>query len=137
MSMKKILIPVVAIIALLAIGYGAYALTQSSTTNTSTSTPEPSSAVSASPSTSPPTTSSTAITSAQLSQNNGKSGAKCWVAINGTVYDVSNNKEWRNGEHVPSNGRAKCGRDESSSIGASPHGSSVLSSLPTVGTLAQ
>jgi len=135
--MKKILIPIVAIIALLAIGYGAYALTQSSTTNTSGSTPEPSNAVTASPSTSSPTTSSTAITTAQLAKNNGKSGTQCWVAVNGTVYDVSNSDEWRNGEHVPSNGQAKCGRDESSSIGASPHGSSVLSSLPTVGTLAQ
>ncbi len=138
MSMKKILIPIVAIIALLAIGYGAYVLTQSSTTtDTTSSTPEPSTAVSASPSAASPSTSSTAITSAQLAKNNGKSGAKCWVAINGTVYDVSNSNEWRNGEHTPSNGQAKCGRDESSSIGASPHGSSVLSSLPTVGTLAQ
>lgn len=135
--MKKILTPIIAIVALLAIGYGVYALTQSSTTTTTSSTPEPSTAVSASPSQASPSASSTTITSAQLAKNNGKSGAKCWVAINGTVYDVSNNKEWRNGEHVPSNGQAKCGRDESSSIGASPHGSSVLSSLPTVGTLAQ
>ncbi len=135
--MKKILIPIVAIVALLAIGYGAYALTQSSTTNTSSSTPESSSAVSVSPPATSPNTSSTAVTTAQLAKNNGKSGAQCWVAINGTVYDVSNSDEWRNGEHVPSNGQVKCGRDESSSIGASPHGSSVLSSLPTVGTLAQ
>lgn len=137
--MKKILIPIVAIVALLAIGYGTYALTQSSnsTTTTDSSVPEPSTAVSAPPSATSPSTSSTAITSAQLAKNNGKNGAKCWVAVNGTVYDVSNNKEWRNGEHTPSNGQAKCGRDETSSIGASPHGSSVLSSLPTVGTLAQ
>lgn len=135
--MKKILIPIAAIVTLLAIGYGAYALTQSTTTNISNSTPEPSSTVSASPSATAPSTSTDAITTAQLGKNNGKNGAKCWVAVNGTVYDVSSNKEWRNGEHTPSNGQAKCGRDESSSIGASPHGSSVLSSLPTVGTLAQ
>jgi len=52
-----------------------------------------------------------------------------------SIYNVTGSKEWVNGEHVPSNGQAKCGRDESSSIGQSPHGTSVLAKLPVIGTL--
>lgn len=76
-----------------------------------------------------------AITLVQLAEHNGVDGQSCWVAIDGTVYDASDNPEWQNGEHVPSNGMAKCGEDLSDVIGQSPHGKSVLSQLMEVGTL--
>ena len=77
------------------------------------------------------------ISQIELAANNGKDGNKCWVAIDGEVYDASNNPQWQNGEHLPSGGRAQCGQDLTSVIGQSPHGKSVLDKLPKVGTLAQ
>lgn len=71
----------------------------------------------------------------ELATSNGKDGAKCLIAIDGTVYDASDNSQWSNGEHTPSNGRAKCGEDLTDAIRQSPHGKSVLGELPTVGSL--
>lgn len=82
-----------------------------------------------------PAASDDTISAAQLAQNNGKDGAECWIAIDGTVYDATDNPEWVDGEHVPSRGQASCGRDLSDVIGQSPHGTSVLTELPIVGQL--
>ncbi len=71
----------------------------------------------------------------QLAEANGLNGQDCWVAIDGTVYDATNNSEWENGQHIPSMGQAKCGEDLSDVIGQSPHGKSVLSDLNVVGKL--
>lgn len=75
------------------------------------------------------------MSQSELAKNNGKSGSKCWVAVNGTVYDVSNEREWKNGQHTSSDGQAYCGADMSDVIGESPHGTSVLRSLTVVGKL--
>lgn len=75
------------------------------------------------------------ITMAELTTNNGKDGAKCWLAIDGTVYDVTGNPEWVNGQHLPSRGMASCGRDLTKVISQSPHGKSVLGDLPVIGRL--
>jgi predicted heme/steroid binding protein len=48
------------------------------------------------------------------------------------VYDVTNASNWSNGSH---NGQRLAGTDASSVILSSPHGKSVLSGLPVVGTL--
>lgn len=72
--------------------------------------------------------------SARLSQFNGRGGNKCYVAVDGIVYDMTGSSDWRNGVHTPSNGRAVCGQNESDVIGQSPHGKSVLSRVPTIGT---
>lgn len=76
---------------------------------------------------------SRAVSQAELSKNNGKDGASCWVAVDGTVYDVSNESTWKNGSHM--GGQAVCGVDGSDAIGKSPHGTNALSGLPVVGTL--
>lgn len=139
--MKKSLIIIVALLALGLVGYGVFSLTQNQSNNQVDSplSASPSSGTSASPSAGATNDSatSTSITSAELAKNNGKNGAKCWVAISGKVYDVSNERTWRNGEHIPSQGQAKCGRDETATIGQSPHGKQVLSQLPKIGQLAQ
>lgn len=75
------------------------------------------------------------VSAAELTANNGLNGRKCWVAIDGTVYDPSNNPEWKNGQHIPSGGLAKCGQDLTQVISQSPHGKSVLEELPVVGKL--
>ncbi len=75
------------------------------------------------------------ITKESLAQKTGLNGELCWVAVSGKVYDATNNPQWQNGEHIPSNGRAQCGKDLSLVIKESPHGTSVLQDLPVVGNL--
>ncbi|USN97848.1 MAG: cytochrome B5 [Candidatus Nomurabacteria bacterium] len=75
------------------------------------------------------------MTLEQLNKSNGLNGNKCLVAVDGNVYDASSNEQWRNGEHGPSGGQAKCGEDLSSLINQSPHGKRVLNKLPVIGIL--
>lgn len=67
----------------------------------------------------------------ELAQYNGKNGKPAYVAVDGIVYDVTNIKEWKNGEH---NGNT-AGKDLTNAINSSPHGKSVLKDLPIVGKL--
>lgn len=85
----------------------------------------------------PPKTSGAAakITLAELSGKDGVDGRECWVAVDGTVYSISGFSQWQMGKHLPSNGKATCGRDLSEVIGESPHGKSVLQLLRVVGDL--
>ncbi|MCC7543469.1 hypothetical protein IT415_02055 [bacterium] len=134
--MKKSL-PIIIVVAII-MGAGIwYMLTRSTSTPSSTNnTASTNSAASDTSSNPGASTSATAIISqADLAKNNGKNGAKCWVAVNGTVYDVSSSRGWENGQHVPSDGSAFCGADMSNVIDQSPHGAEVLSSLPAIGTL--
>ena len=71
----------------------------------------------------------------QLSQYNGKNGQKAYIAVDGKIYDVSNNDEWKNGEHIPTEGRLKAGIDATKAMDSSPHGRKVLKKLPMVGNL--
>lgn len=75
------------------------------------------------------------FTADTLKEYDGKDGHACYVAVKGTVYEIKDNQYWKDGEHTPSGGRGYCGADMTSVIGQSPHGESVLSSLPKVGTL--
>ena len=68
----------------------------------------------------------------ELKKFDGQNGNPAYVAVNGTVYDVTNAKNWRNGKHESG---ITAGQDLSDVIGQSPHGTSVLAELPVVGTL--
>ncbi len=76
------------------------------------------------------------VTQADLAAADGKNGNKCYVAVDGTVYEIKGVEEWQNGEHTTSNGKASCGGDMSSVINQSPHGKRVLDQLTKVGPLA-
>ena len=80
--------------------------------------------------------SSKTVSLSELASANGLNGNKCYVAVDGTVYDASDNPEWINGQHIPSRGQAKCGEDLSQVIKLSPHGDVVLNQLTEVGKLA-
>ncbi|MDP4090965.1 MAG: cytochrome b5 domain-containing protein [Bacillota bacterium] len=67
-----------------------------------------------------------------LKQYTGQNGTAAYVAVNGTVYDVTKAKRWQNGQHE---GCASAGADLTDAMGNSPHGNSVLSALPIVGKL--
>ncbi|MGB7594443.1 MAG: cytochrome b5 domain-containing protein [Erysipelotrichaceae bacterium] len=77
------------------------------------------------------TTGNQTFTVSQLAQYNGQNGNKAYVAIDGKVYDVTNNQAWRNGTHHG----LQAGVDLSAFISQSPHGKGILSSLTVVGTL--
>ena len=57
------------------------------------------------------------------------------MAVDGEVYLVEGFDLWKDGEHTPSGGRARCGLDLTDVIGESPHGKSKLQLLKKVGTV--
>lgn len=80
-------------------------------------------------------TSETKVSLIQLAEKDGIDGRECWVTVDGVVYSISGFSQWQMGKHLPSNGKATCGRDLSDVIGESPHGKSILSLLRVVGHL--
>ncbi len=75
------------------------------------------------------------ISQAELANANGQNGQKCYVALDGHVYEIKNSIYWENGQHKPSGGQAYCGRDLSNIISKSPHGKTILSRMTPVGPL--
>src|SRR6266508_5065059 len=67
-----------------------------------------------------------AVSRETLARNDGQDGRSCYVAVDGTVYLIDNSALWAGGRHIPSNGRATCGRDLTTVIDQSPHGRSKL-----------
>lgn len=68
----------------------------------------------------------------ELAVFNGKNGQPAYIAVDGVVYDVTNGKGWKEGEH---NGFA-AGADITEAIMAAPHGVGTLKDLPIIGKLA-
>jgi predicted heme/steroid binding protein/uncharacterized membrane protein len=66
----------------------------------------------------------------ELAVANGKDGAGTLVAVDGTVYDISDSKKWIHGKHM---NRHTAGKDMSAEIIAAPHGKEVLKRFEIVG----
>lgn len=74
------------------------------------------------------------FTKEQLRQYDGQAGRPAYVAIAGTVYDVSAKSAWQGGQHHGN----LAGRDLTATLlEQSPHGEKVLAALPIVGKLAE
>ena len=72
------------------------------------------------------------FTTKQLAKFNGQNGQPAYVAINGTVYDVSGKDAWTGGKH---HGNV-AGHDLTATLfDKSPHKDKVLAGLPVVGKL--
>ncbi len=72
----------------------------------------------------------------QLAEFDGKEGRPAYIAVDGIVYDVSDIPQWSGGSHA--GGSITAGKDYSEEIrSVSPHGTSVLSRAPQVGTLTE
>jgi len=69
----------------------------------------------------------------KLAAYNGKNGQPAYIAVNGTIYDVTSLGSWSNGTH---NGYS-AGVDLTDAFSASPHSMSILSSAIVVGTIGQ
>lgn len=75
------------------------------------------------------------VTRAELAAADGKNGQRCYAAVDGTVYQISDSAFWERGQHTPSEGLAYCGADLSKYIDQSPHGRKMLQNIPVVGPL--
>ncbi|MBZ0165318.1 MAG: hypothetical protein K8I00_00825 [Candidatus Omnitrophica bacterium] len=75
------------------------------------------------------------LTKDQLSEFDGKNGRPAYVAVNGVIYDVTQSKLWRGGEHDPSHGQAYAGQDLTATLELSPHGDKYVVQFPVVGKL--
>lgn len=72
------------------------------------------------------------LTLDQLKQYNGKDGNPAYIAVDGVIYDVTNDRHWKSGTHEG----YSAGKDLTDAIkGKSPHGTSVLEGVPVVGKL--
>ncbi|AFM27084.1 DUF2231 domain-containing protein [Desulfomonile tiedjei] len=65
-----------------------------------------------------------------LAKNDGRENRPAFVAVNGTVYDVSASKRWAGGNHMK---RHQAGTDLSMDIISAPHGLDVLDRFQSIG----
>lgn len=72
------------------------------------------------------------FTPAELARYDGKDGNPAYVAINGTVYDVTNNAAWAAATHFG----LIAGRDLTNEFASCHAGQPILSSLKVVGKMA-
>lgn len=71
----------------------------------------------------------------ELAQYNGKNGNPAYIAIDGTVYDVTNVPQWKNGDHA---GKFEAGKDFTNELkNMAPHDASKLQGVTVVGVLAE
>ena len=75
---------------------------------------------------------STDISLSELGDYDGQDGNPGYVAVDGIVYDVTDNEAWAGGVHMDD---FPAGHDYTEEILESPHGESVLENLEVVGNL--
>ena len=72
------------------------------------------------------------FTAEELAAFDGKDGRKAYTAYEGKVYDVTDSKLWKLGEHFG----LKAGIDLTAKMAEAPHGSEVFDTFTPIGTLA-
>lgn len=72
------------------------------------------------------------MTREELSQHDGQDGRRAYVAVNNTIYDVTDSPHWQNGLHPPDH---KAGQDLSEEILSAPHIRAVVERFAVVGKL--
>ena len=70
------------------------------------------------------------MTLQELTQFDGKDGRKAYVAVNGTIYDLTASERWQNGHHE---GVHQAGADLTEALQSAPHVRSVIERFPVVG----
>ncbi|WP_418791867.1 cytochrome b5 domain-containing protein [Phosphitispora sp. TUW77] len=75
----------------------------------------------------------TIFTPEQLARFNGKNGNPAYIAVNGTVYDVTNNAAWAAATHFG----LTTGQDLSDEFASCHPGQPILNNLRVVGKLVQ
>ena len=72
------------------------------------------------------------MTLAELASYDGRDGRPAYIAVNGTIYDVTSSPRWEKGFHPPDH---QAGQDLTEELGKAPHVRSVVERFPVVGTL--
>ncbi|MEM9339622.1 MAG: cytochrome b5 domain-containing protein [Bacteroidota bacterium] len=67
----------------------------------------------------------------QLALRNGNDREEIWVAYQGTIYDVTSSRLWRNGKHY----EHWAGQDLTEELADAPHNDHVFQKLQVVGKL--
>jgi predicted heme/steroid binding protein len=71
-------------------------------------------------------------TKSQLALRNGQDKPQIWVALKGTIYDVTESRLWRNGKHY----EHWAGQDLTEELADAPHTDTVFEKFKVVGRLA-
>jgi predicted heme/steroid binding protein len=74
------------------------------------------------------------MTLAELAGYDGQDGRRAYIAVNGTIYDVTESPRWKNGLHPPDH---QAGQDLTEELTKAPHVRAVVERFPVVGTLEQ
>ncbi|MDH3453705.1 MAG: hypothetical protein OEL80_01065 [Desulfuromonadales bacterium] len=72
------------------------------------------------------------MTLTELAKHDGQDGRRAYVAVNGTIYDVTDSPRWKNGLHPPDH---QAGQDLTEELAKAPHVRTVVERFPVVGTL--
>jgi predicted heme/steroid binding protein len=70
----------------------------------------------------------------ELSDFDGREGRPAYVAIGGTVYDLSSSERWVNGLHE---GVHQAGQDLTEALKSAPHVRSVIERFPVIDRLTE
>jgi predicted heme/steroid binding protein len=72
------------------------------------------------------------MTLAELAGYDGRDGRPAYIAVNGTIYDVTASPRWEKGFHPPDH---QAGQDLTEELAKAPHVRAVIERFPVVGTL--
>lgn len=70
------------------------------------------------------------LTPEQLSAFDGKEGRPAYIAYKGIIYDITNSRLWKNGQHMM---KHHAGTDLSETLKQAPHGDDKVIAMPQVG----
>jgi predicted heme/steroid binding protein len=70
------------------------------------------------------------MTSDELAKYDGRDGRPAYIAVNGTVYDVTASPLWRGGDHQ---GSHQAGLELGEELKSAPHVRAVVERFPVVG----
>lgn len=74
------------------------------------------------------------MTRDELSQYDGRDGRAAYVAVSGTIYDVSESTYWRDGSHEDQH---QAGHDLTEKLRSAPHVRTVVERFPVVDRLTE
>ena len=72
------------------------------------------------------------MTRTELAKFDGRAGRAAYVAVNGTIYDVSASPLWKDGDHQ---GMHQAGAELGEALKSAPHVRAVVERFPVVGHL--
>lgn len=72
------------------------------------------------------------MTKEELAKFDGRAGQPAYVAVSGTIYDVSSSKLWTDGNHMNAH---QAGQDLTEALKGAPHVRAVVERFPVIGSL--